>query len=50
MIPNTLYVTVEQMVQAVLLGQGTSVVYLEPGRINQETETQEKEREDITIC
>ena len=37
------------MVQAALVGGGTSVVYLEPARINQETETREIGREG-TIC
>ena len=50
MIPNTRYVTFEQMVQAAFVGDGTSVVDLEPARINQETETREIGREDTTIC
>ena len=37
-------------VQAASMGEGTSVVYLEPARINQETETREIGREGITIC
>ena len=36
-------------VQAASMGEGTSVVYLEPARINQETETREIGREG-TIC
>ena len=38
------------MVQVAFVGEGTSVVYLEPARINEETETREIGREDITIC
>ena len=38
------------MVQAPFVGEGTSVVYIEPARINQETETRKIERGDITIC
>ena len=38
------------MVQAAFVGEGTSVVYLEQARINEETETREIEREDITFC
>ena len=33
-----------------ICGGGTSVVYLEPARINEETETRQIGREDITIC
>ena len=42
-------VTFEQMVQVVFVGGGTYVVYLEPARINEETETREIGRE-MTIC
>ena len=35
------------MVQAAFVGEGTSVVYLEPARINHETETREIGREEI---
>ena len=38
------------MVQVAFVGDGSSVVYLEPARINEETETREIGREDITIC
>ena len=34
-------VTFKYMVQAAFVGGGTSVVYLEPARINEETETRE---------
>ena len=38
------------MVQVTFVGEGTSVVYFEPARINEETETREIVREYITIC
>ena len=38
-IPNTWHVILERMVQAVFVGEGSSVVYLELTRVNQETET-----------
>ena len=38
------------MVQAAFVGEATSVVYLEPARINQKTETREIGQEGITIC
>ena len=38
------------MVQAAFVGEGTSIVYVEPARINQETETRERGREDFAIC
>ena len=45
MITNTRYVlvTFEQMLKAAFFGAGggTSVVYLEPARINEETQTRE---------
>ena len=50
MIPNTWCVTFEQMVQAAFERDITSVIYHEPDRINQETETREIGREYITIC
>ena len=37
------------MVQAAFVGEGASVVYLEPARINEETEARQIGREDITI-
>ena len=37
------------MVQAAFVGEGTSVVYLEPARINQGTETRDIGRKYITI-
>ena len=36
--------------KSAFVGEGTPVVYLDPARINQETETREIGREDITIC
>ena len=33
-----------------LVEEGTSVVYLEPPRISQDSETREIGREDITMC
>ena len=49
---NTWYVlvTFELMVQVAFVCEGTSVVYLESARINEETGTREIEREDIAIC
>ena len=38
------------MVQPALAKEGTSVVYLEPDRINEETETRDIGREGITFC
>ena len=50
MIPNSWYVTFEWMVQAAFAGEGTSIVYLEPASINEETETREIGLQDITMC
>ena len=36
--------------QAAFVGEGTPVVYLEPDRINEETETRDIGREGITFC
>ena len=47
---NTKYLCIIRIDGASGIHGGTSVVYLEPARINQETETREIGQQVITIC